>query len=130
MNANEVIANRATEILGRQRGSKQVHPNDHVNNVPVSNDVVPRRRLAALLGISEGLIPALDRPRRLAAKAREFDNVVKVGRIPPHGRNTGAPGAGVLGYATQVARGSDRLPVASWSDSAELPRGGTAVGTG
>src|SRR2546422_7168794 len=81
-NANEVIANRATEILGGERGSKLVHPNDHVNLGQSSNDVIPTAiHVAALEQIDKALIPALKRLyTALAAKAKEFDDVVKVGR--------------------------------------------------
>ncbi|HEY1455068.1 MAG TPA: lyase family protein, partial [Candidatus Dormibacteraeota bacterium] len=81
-NANEVIANRATEILGGERGSKLVHPNDHVNLCQSSNDVIPTAiQLAAAMSIREELIPSLDRLRRaLEAKSKEFWPLVKTGR--------------------------------------------------
>jgi fumarate hydratase class II len=131
MNANEVIANRATEILGGERGSKTVHPNDHVNMCQSSNDVIPTAiRLAALLGISESLIPALERLHAaLAAKGREFDDVVKVGRTHLMDATPVRLGQEFSGYATQVARGVERLRSAL-ERLAELPLGGTAVGTG
>jgi len=131
MNANEVIANRAGEILGGRRGTKEVHPNDHVNMCQSSNDVIPTAiRLAALLGISEGLIPALERLHTaLAAKAEEFDDVVKVGRTHLMDATPVRLGQEFSGYATQVARGVDRLRSAL-ERLAELPLGGTAVGTG
>jgi fumarate hydratase, class II len=131
MNANEVIANRAAELLGGQRGSKEVHPNDHVNMCQSSNDVIPTAiRLAALLGISEGLIPALERlGAALAAKADEFDDVVKVGRTHLMDATPVRLGQEFSGYATQVARGVGRLGSAL-ERLAELPLGGTAVGTG
>src|SRR6266545_4072365 len=82
MNANEVIANRADEILGEARGSKAVHPNDHVNNGQSSNDVIPSAiHLSALLAIRDDLEPAISRLRdALSAKAEEFASVLKVGR--------------------------------------------------
>ncbi len=131
MNANEVIANRAAEILGGERGTKEVHPNDHVNMCQSSNDVIPTAiRLAGVLGISEGLIPALERLRSaLAAKAVEFDQVVKVGRTHLMDATPVRLGQEFSGYATQVERGVDRLRSALERLS-ELPLGGTAVGTG
>src|SRR5438874_7527050 len=83
MNANEVIANRAIEILGGERGSKKpVHPNDHVNKGQSSNDVIPTPiHLAALDALEHDLIPALKHLHAaLAEKAREFDPIVKIGR--------------------------------------------------
>src|SRR5277367_5913202 len=82
MNANEVIANRAAEILGGKRGDKSVHPNDHVNRGQSSNDVIPTAiQLAALEGVVRQLVPALAELQvALAAKAREFDAVLKIGR--------------------------------------------------
>jgi fumarate hydratase, class II len=131
MNANEVIANRAIEMLGGERGSKEVHPNDHVNMCQSSNDVIPSAiRLAGLLGISEDLIPALERlGESLAAKARELDDVVKVGRTHLMDATPVRLGQEFSGYATQVARGIERLRSAA-ERLAELPLGGTAVGTG
>jgi fumarate hydratase class II len=131
MNANEVIANRAIEMIGAERGSKAVHPNDHVNMCQSSNDVIPAAiRLAALLGISEDLIPALERlDAALAAKADEFDDVVKLGRTHLMDATPVRLGQELSGYATQVARGVDRLRSAL-ERLAELPLGGTAVGTG
>src|SRR5881394_3337725 len=82
MNANEVIANRAIEILGGTRGDKSVHPNDHINKGQSSNDVIPSAiHIAAVEGIESGLIPALDRLREaLSRKAAEFADVLKIGR--------------------------------------------------
>ncbi|TLY24531.1 MAG: hypothetical protein E6K63_14785, partial [Nitrospirae bacterium] len=82
MNANEVIANRAAELLGAARGSKLIHPNDHVNLGQSSNDVVPTAiHVAAAEMIERQLLPALTRLHgALAAKAREFDKIVKIGR--------------------------------------------------
>src|SRR5437016_5034651 len=82
MNANEVIANRASEIMGGRRGDKSVHPNDHVNRGQSSNDVVPSAiHIAALSGIQNDLIPALNQLRTaLQTKAAEFQDVLKIGR--------------------------------------------------
>src|SRR5438093_13563955 len=82
-NANEVIANRANEILGHPLGSKQpVHPNDHVNRCQSSNDVIPTAiHVAALLELDQSLLPALrELEDSLAKKAKEFDPIVKAGR--------------------------------------------------
>ncbi len=131
MNANEVIANRAIEIVGGERGSKEIHPNDHVNMCQSSNDVIPSAiRLGALLGIADSLIPALERlEAALTDKAREFDDVVKVGRTHLMDATPVRLGQEFAGYATQVARGIERLRSAL-ERLAELPLGGTAVGTG
>ena len=131
MNANEVIANRATEIVGGERGSKEIHPNDHVNMCQSSNDVIPSAiRLAALLGIADDLIPALERlEAALTDKATAFDDVVKVGRTHLMDATPVRLGQELSGYATQVARGVERLRSAQ-ERLAELPLGGTAVGTG
>src|SRR5439155_6946913 len=82
MNANEVIANRAIEILGGKRGDKTVHPNDHVNKGQSSNDVIPTAiHVAALESIRNRLTPALQELRdELRKKAKEFDPVLKIGR--------------------------------------------------
>jgi fumarate hydratase, class II len=131
MNANEVIANRATEIVGGERGSKEIHPNDHVNMCQSSNDVFPSAiRLAALLGIADDLIPALERlEAALTDKATAFDDVVKVGRTHLMDATPVRLGQELSGYATQVAKGVERLRSAQ-ERLAELPLGGTAVGTG
>src|SRR5204862_2341347 len=82
MNANEVIAHRALQTLSLQPGSKEVHPNDHVNLGQSSNDVIPAViHIAAYLEVREQLLPALEHLRdALAAKAEEFDDIVKTGR--------------------------------------------------
>ncbi|HEX4343786.1 MAG TPA: lyase family protein, partial [Verrucomicrobiae bacterium] len=82
MNANEVIANRAGEILGGKRGDKSVHPNDHVNRGQSSNDVIPTAiHLAALDGIEHHLLPALgELHKALAKKSGEFHDILKIGR--------------------------------------------------
>ena len=97
MNANEVIANRATEILGGDRGSKLVHPNDHVNLGQSSNDVIPTAiHLSALLEIEQRLIPALDRlDAALDAKAEEFWHDRQDRAHTSAGRDSHPPGPGV-----------------------------------
>ncbi|HEX9879968.1 MAG TPA: lyase family protein, partial [Candidatus Binatia bacterium] len=82
MNANEVIANRALELLGGKRGGKGVHPNDHVNMGQSSNDVIPTAiHMSALEAIQKELLPALDLLRgALKKKSKEFDQILKLGR--------------------------------------------------
>jgi fumarate hydratase class II len=131
MNANEVIANRATEILGGERGSKLVHPNDHVNNGQSSNDVIPSAiHLAALDAITRDLVPALELLRdALRSFADRTQDVVKVGRTHLMDATPITFGQEFGGYATQVALGIDRLHDAATRLSS-LALGGTAVGTG
>src|SRR2546421_2715397 len=130
-NANEVIANRASEILGGERGSKLVHPNDHVNLCQSSNDVIPTAiQLAAALAIQEELIPALERLQRaLEGKSREFWPVVKTGRTHLQDATPIRLGQEFKGYAGQAERGMARVRLAG-EEIADLPLGGTAVGTG
>jgi len=131
MNANEVIANRATELLGGERGARLVHPNDHVNLGQSSNDVIPTAlHLAALVGIAHRLLPALEGLREaLLAKSREFWGIIKTGRTHLMDATPIRLGQEFLGYAGQVERGMRRLRYAM-EELSELPLGGTAVGTG
>jgi fumarate hydratase class II len=131
MNLNEVIANRAAEILGRERGSKQVHPNDHVNRGQSSNDVMPAAlHVSARQAILEDLVPALGYLRdALARKAREFDPIVKIGRTHLQDATPVRLGQEFSGYAAQIAHGVERAKRAA-DALAELAIGGTAVGTG
>ncbi|WP_273888932.1 class II fumarate hydratase [Rubrobacter naiadicus] len=132
MNANEVISNRAIEILGGERGSKDpVHPNDHVNKGQSSNDVIPTAiHLSALLAVNEDLIPALEGLQRaLEEKAREFDDVVKTGRTHLQDATPIRLGQEFQGYAGQIERGIERVRKAAEGLS-EVALGGTAVGTG
>src|SRR5207302_4954147 len=131
MNANEVIANRAIELLGGKRGDKSVHPNDHVNRGQSSNDVIPTAiHLAALDGIVHHLIPALNELHSaLLKKAQEFGEVLKIGRTHLQDATPIRLGQEFSGYASQVEHGVNRL----WKVEdhlAELALGGTAVGTG
>ena len=130
-NANEVIANRATEILGGERGSKLVHPNDHVNMCQSSNDVIPTAiQVAAALAIDEELVPALERLQRaLEAKSREFWPLVKTGRTHLQDATPIRLGQEFRGYAGQVEE-SVRRARAAIDELGRLPLGGTAVGTG
>ncbi|MCH6555142.1 MAG: class II fumarate hydratase [Chloroflexi bacterium] len=131
MNANEVIANRATELLGGQLGSKLVHPNDHVNLGQSSNDVIPTAiHLAALVAIETRLIPALQRLQAaLEAKSKELWGVVKTGRTHLQDATPIRLGQELLGYAGQAERGVRRLRRAQ-EELSEVALGGTAVGTG
>jgi fumarate hydratase class II len=131
MNANEVIANRAAELMGKARGEKAVHPNDHVNQGQSSNDVIPTAiHLAALDGIRQRLLPALSELQsELDSKAHEFSNVIKIGRTHLQDATPLTLGQEFSGYATQVAHGIDRLNNCE-RHLAELALGGTAVGTG
>jgi fumarate hydratase, class II len=131
MNANEVIANRACELLGGQRGGKLVHPNDHVNRGQSSNDAIPAAiHLAALEGIERSLIPALaELSQALEKKAAEFHDVLKIGRTHLQDATPIRLGQEFGGYASQVQHGIERLRAAE-KNLGELALGGTAVGTG
>src|SRR5437660_10029286 len=110
-NANEVIANRASEILGGERGSKAVHANDHVNLGQSSNDVIPTAiHISALMQLEERLIPALERLQAsLESKAKEFWDVIKTGRTHLQDATPIRLGQEFLGYAGQIERGIRRL---------------------
>jgi fumarate hydratase class II len=131
MNANEVVANRAAELLGAGRGEKAVHPNDHVNQGQSSNDVIPTAiHLAALSAIHSALRPALEELREaLSRKANEFHEILKIGRTHLQDATPIRLGQEFAGYAAQVAFGLDRLKAAE-PRLGELALGGTAVGTG
>ncbi len=132
MNANEVIAGRANEILtGKIGGKSPVHPNDHVNLGQSSNDVIPSAiHIAALSAIKEHLIPALRKlQRHLHEKAQAFMDVRKIGRTHLQDAVPLSLGQEFGGYARQVALGIARIESLEASLS-ELALGGTAVGTG
>lgn len=131
MNANEVIANRASELLGGSRGSRKVHPNDHVNFGQSSNDVIPTAiHLSALLSIEQHLIPALQELQQaLQSKAEEFMPIIKTGRTHLQDATPIRLGQEFLGYAGQIERGIARLRHAQ-QELSEVALGGTAVGTG
>jgi fumarate hydratase class II len=128
MNTNEVVARRATELL---EGDGSVHPNDHVNFGQSSNDVIPTAiHVAARVAIEEELLPALEHMRSaLAAKAEAFDGVVKSGRTHLMDATPVRLGQEFGGYATQVAKGIERVRSAG-AELEELALGGTATGTG
>jgi fumarate hydratase class II len=131
MNVNEVIANRAGELLGHARGSRHVHPNDHVNRGQSSNDVLPTAMHVALaLVFTRELLPALDELRRtLHAKSRAFDDIVKIGRTHLQDATPLTLGQEFSGYVAQLdfARGTLH---AGLDALLPLAIGGTAVGTG
>ena len=132
MNANEVIANRAAELLGASKGSGgPVHPNDQVNLGQSSNDVIPTAiQVAAAVGIRQQLEPALATlEQSLRRKADEFWPVIKTGRTHLQDATPIRLGQEFLGYAGQVERARRRCEEAV-SALEELPLGGTAVGTG
>jgi fumarate hydratase class II len=132
MNLNEVIANRANELLGGERGSKKpVHPNDHVNMSQSSNDSFPTAmHIAATEGIFKQLIPALDELSvALRKKEKAFATIVKIGRTHTQDATPLTLGQEFSGYAAQVESGIARLRSAV-KDLYPLAQGGTAVGTG
>jgi fumarate hydratase class II len=132
MNANEVIANRAAELMGAPRGSRgKVHPNDHVNLGQSSNDVIPTAlHLAALFAIHDKLDPGVERLRAaLAAKSKEFWGVIKTGRTHLQDATPIRMGQVFKGYEGQMVKAAERLAHAK-AELALLPLGGTAVGTG
>jgi fumarate hydratase class II len=131
MNANEVIANRAIELLGGKRGEKRVHPNDHVNRGQSSNDVIPTAiHIAALEAMERRLIPALGAlEQALQRKAAEFHDVLKIGRTHLQDATPIRLGQEFGGYASQIHHGVGRLRAVE-KNLGELALGGTAVGTG
>jgi fumarate hydratase class II len=132
MNMNEVLANRASELLGGERGSgRLVHPNDDVNRGQSSNDVFPTAmHVAAVVAIRRRLLPSLERLHAaLEAKAREFDAIVKIGRTHLQDATPLTLGQEFSGYAAQLAW-ARRHVEASLPHLSELALGGTAVGTG
>ncbi|GAA0261852.1 class II fumarate hydratase [Halobacterium noricense] len=131
MNANEVIANRAAEILGEEVGARVVHPNDHVNYGQSSNDVIPTAmHVAALEAVEKDVEPALELlADALDQKADEFDGVVKTGRTHLQDATPVRLGQEFGGYRTQVEKGIERVRDVK-AHLSELALGGTAVGTG
>jgi len=132
MNANEVIANRAIQLLGGVVGSRTpVHPNDHVNLSQSSNDVIPTViHVAGYLSLRDKLIPVLEKlETELSKKARDFDGIVKTGRTHLQDATPIRLGQEFSGYATQAKKSITRAKNAM-NILRELPLGGTAVGTG
>ncbi|HEY0564017.1 MAG TPA: class II fumarate hydratase, partial [Terriglobales bacterium] len=132
MNVNEVISNRAIELAGGEMGSKSpVHPNDHVNMSQSSNDTFPTAMyVAAATVVNERLIPAVQRMRdAIAAKADEFDTIVKIGRTHLQDATPLTVGQEMGGWASLLERDIERIK-STLDGLYELAIGGTAVGTG
>jgi fumarate hydratase, class II len=132
MNANEVISNRAIEILGGERGSKSpVHPNDHVNMSQSSNDTYPTAmHIACVEEIHHRLLPALQTLRNaLNDKAQAWTDIVKIGRTHTQDATPLTLGQEFSGYAQQIENGIKRIET-TLPALMELAQGGTAVGTG
>src|ERR1700744_2645837 len=132
MNANEVISNRAIEMLGGVKGSKKpVHPNDHVNMSQSSNDTYPTAmHIACAEEIQHRLLPALKHLHTaLAAKVTAWKDIIKIGRTHTQDATPITLGQEFSGYATQIANGIARIEQ-SMPKLMELAQGGTAVGTG
>ena len=132
MNVNEVLANRASELLGGERGeARLVHPNDDVNKSQSSNDVYPTAmHVAAVTAIHQHLLPGLERLRAtLHAKSAAFDDIVKIGRTHLQDATPLTLGQEISGWAAQLAHGERHIR-AALPHLYELALGGTAVGTG
>ena len=131
MNMNEVLANRASELLGGERGNaRSVHPNDQVNLGQSSNDIFPTAmHVAALTGLTHGLVPALRALQTtLAAKAAAFNGIVKIGRTHLQDATPLTLGQEMSGWVAQLQH-ADQAITASLDALQELAVGGTAVGT-
>ena len=132
MNVNEVLANRASELLGGERGEKRlVHPNDDINKGQSSNDVFPTAmHVAAMTALNSLLLPAVKRLREtLRAKSTAFDDIVKIGRTHLQDATPLTLGQEFSGYVSQLDHGLEHVR-ASQTHLSELALGGTAVGTG
>ena len=132
MNANEVISNRAIEMLGGKMGSKKpVHPNDHVNMGQSSNDTFPTAmHVAIAMQARDVLLPGLRKLHKaLAAKSEEFKDIIKIGRTHTQDATPLTLGQEFSGYTHQVKKAIERVESAL-GDIYELAQGGTAVGTG
>jgi|SRR5579864_1629345 len=132
MNVNEVLANRASELLGGERGEKRrVHPNDDVNRGQSSNDVFPTAmNVAAVQAVHDRLVPALRKLRdTLAAKSEAFRDIVKIGRTHLQDATPLTLGQEISGWVSQIDHGIAHVQ-ASLTHLCELALGGTAVGTG
>lgn len=132
MNMNEVLANRASELLGGERGmARLVHPNDHVNLGQSSNDIFPTAmHVAAVVAITKNLLPALQALQKtLVAKSQAFSGIVKIGRTHLQDATPLTLGQEVSGWVAQLAH-AEKTITASLAALCELAVGGTAVGTG
>ena len=132
MNINEVLANRASELMGGQRGDgRLVHPNDDVNRSQSSNDVFPTAmHIAAVVGMTDMLLPSIEKLRQtLAHKSKEFGSIVKIGRTHLQDATPLTLGQEFSGYVAQLEHGEKHIH-AALPHLYELALGGTAVGTG
>ena len=132
MNVNEVIANRASEILGGKLGSRDpIHPNDHVNLGQSSNDVIPSAiHISVYLDINNQLLPSLNKlEKSLVKKSKEFNSIIKIGRTHLQDATPISLGQEFSGYVYQIKKSISRLKN-SHKPLLELALGGTAVGTG
>ena len=131
MNANEVIANRVAELLGEERGSRAVHPNNHVNMGQNSNDVIPTTiHVATRTTVEREQFPALERlEAALQERTDAVDDVVKVGRTHLQDATPIRLGQELSGHASQATHGIDRVE-GTRDALSELAIGGTTVGTG
>jgi fumarate hydratase class II len=131
MNANEVIANRANELLGSPLGTKgPIHPNDHVNHGQSSNDVIPTAiHLANRLAADQLLATLVELEKGLTGRVRAFAGVIKIGRTHLQDAVPVTLGQEFSGYASQIAKAARRLQ-STFAHLEELALGGTAVGTG
>jgi fumarate hydratase class II len=132
MNCNEVIANKATEILGGKRGDRGVHPNDHVNKGQSSNDTFPTAmHIATAVEANELLLPALEGLlKALREKENAYKDIIKIGRTHCQDATPLTLGQEFSGYATQIELGIQRVKAALEPRMYYLAIGGTAVGTG
>ena len=131
MNVNEVIANRAIQLLGGDLGDKSVHPNDHVNKSQSSNDSFPTAmNISVALEVSNNLLPSLaDLRSGLLSKSEEFKEIIKIGRTHLQDATPLTLGQEFAAYAAQVGYGEERIR-AALDHVLFLAQGGTAVGTG
>jgi fumarate hydratase class II len=132
MNMNEVLANRASELMGGERGeARKVHPNDHVNRGQSSNDVFPTAmHVAAAMQVQSHLLPAIAHLRdTISAKSKAFDDIVKIGRTHLQDATPLTLGQELSGHEAMLALADEQLRAATKS-LYQLAIGGTAVGTG
>lgn len=131
MNSNEVISNRAIELMGGELGSKAVHPNDHVNRSQSSNDTFPSvMHIAAILEVHERLIPKLEGLiEAISKKQMEFNDIIKIGRTHTQDATPITLGQEFSAYVHQLKNDLKRINQ-SMENVYELAQGGTAVGTG
>jgi fumarate hydratase class II len=132
MNVNEVISNRAVELMGGKRGEKsKVHPNDHVNKAQSSNDTFPTAmHVSVMIDLHKYLLPVLDiLHSNLEIKVKEFAPIIKIGRTHTQDATPLTLGQEFSGYQTQVANHIDRIK-SNIKYIGQLAQGGTAVGTG